>query len=104
MPATPQTIVEDPGPHWILASFTGGHCGQCKTPIHEGDEIAYLDDTLIRRECCAETGMYLSDTELANANRGRVDRVLVMPRGKTAKDRCPRCFIIHTVGQGDSCD
>jgi hypothetical protein len=66
-----------------------GRCGPCGQPFAEGDQVFYNDDdTLVGAECCGnpdEPRTDLSRTE---------PRIPVMPRGKTAKDRCDGCFQI----------
>jgi hypothetical protein len=36
-------------------------------------------------------------------NRGRTPGIVVLPRGKTGKDKCTSCFMVHSPGQ-DGCE
>lgn len=72
-----------------------GRCGNCDESFAPGDEVFYAppDETLTGVECCG----HVSESRPATPEVTLVDQV--MPRGKTAKDRCDRCFIVHTPGQ-----
>jgi len=103
MPATPAMFDPDAEPlRWFTASFKGGHCRHCGEDIEEGDEMAYASDRqIVRRECCGDDPQ---QPELITNPRNRPSEQRVMPTGKTKRDACSRCFIIHTAGQGDDCD
>lgn len=74
-------------------------CGRCGEQHDPGTEAQYEPDTsTVSAMECVEA--YESPVE-GSAPTYRPDRV--MPRGKTAKDRCNRCFMVHTAGQGDEC-
>jgi hypothetical protein len=104
MPATPAPYdPETRSLRWFVAQYTSGACSGCGTPIHEGEEIAYSGNQeegqyLVRRECCDAPDVYVSESST------RPSRVKVMPTGKTKRDVCSRCFIIHTAAQGDECE
>ena len=109
MPASIK-VIGDPI-KWFEAKWPGV-CGVCRDSFQAGDWIGYLagpdddPDVLIARSCCGDgDGMSLNEGSDFDAfNRGRPTGINVLPRGKSGKDACRRCFIIHTVGQGDDCD
>lgn len=81
----------------FLAQYAGT-CRGCGEVFDAGSEVQYTSASsgpdVIVAECCfgaAEINVETSATQTR-------DR-LTMPRGKTAADRCDRCFIIHTAGQ-----
>jgi hypothetical protein len=64
-----------------------GRCGNCGEMFEEGEPVVYgADDRLVRVECCADPegqgDPFLSTPE----------EIKVLPRGKTAADRCGKCF------------
>lgn len=65
-----------------------GRCGDCGQAFSVGEPVSYnADDVLVGAECC--------DGEGRNADTFAPGRAAVnetMPRGKTARDKCPRCF------------
>lgn len=66
-----------------------GRCGNCGEPFQAGAEVFYDDqDSLLVVECCGEEGQ--GAVHGAEQQTVKVDQV--MPRGKTARDRCDRCF------------
>lgn len=79
-----------------------GTCVGCGNRFDISALVAYNeDDQLYGVECCG----YLSMDEPGDidAKAGR-EKIRVMPTGKSKRDACPRCFIIHTAGQGDECE
>jgi len=87
-----------------MATFSAayaGRCGNCGEPFAPGAEVYYdADDSLNGQECCG-----LDDDR--NAVRGAealtapADKV--MPRGRTAGDRCDRCFQIPASNGSCGC-
>lgn len=84
-----------------------GACHACQAMIYPDDDVFYVNDNLIGMECCGgktdeeltpmvtlEDGMPAMDIE--------VPRELVMPRGRTARDRCGKCFMVPA--SNGSCD
>ena len=69
---------------WFPALYRG-ECTACGKKISQGDNIGYVDGEIVGLECCAGAGL----RTLTN----------VMPYGKTATDKCEKCFIIHATGQ-----
>lgn len=106
MPATPKHYLGNPDAEfrWFEARYPGS-CAGCGDPFEAGSQIGYAASTgedsrdqLIARACCGD-GLGVTDAELMSRNKP----VRVMPPGKTARDRCNRCFMIHTAAQGDEC-
>jgi hypothetical protein len=80
----------------FAASYTG-RCGNCTDLFEPGDEVAYDNDgVLVIVECCGAADE--SRTQLATVE---VDRV--MPRGKTAADKCRICFQIPSSNDVCGC-
>lgn len=84
-------------------------CGSpdCKNMIDAGMDVTMIDTDLGRvtvHTACAEHEIsYAEPVESDGAdfdsfNRGRPP-IPVLPRGKTGKDRCDKCFIVHAPGQ-----
>lgn len=79
-----------------------GRCAACGQGFSEGDLVSYTeDDTLIGRECCA--GTELDEPELSPAS-SRSTIIQTMPRNRTIKDRCSRCFQIPSSNNTCGCD
>jgi hypothetical protein len=77
----------------------------CGEDIKPGEYIVMHPDAGAVHEECAEDVGKLSQgngADFDSFTRGRAP-IPVLPRGKTAKDRCDKCFIIHTPGQ-DGCE
>jgi hypothetical protein len=84
--------------YWFSAKYKG-HCGACGKQFDVDSQIAYaespdkdrfdfnVDNVLVAEGCCAGTGFEVMTQ--------------VMPRGKTKKDACGACFIIHATNQKD---
>lgn len=75
-----------------MASFEAkfpGRCADCRREFGQGEMVEYDgEDRIVASACCGST------TE-DGQDRERVSAVAeVMPRGRTARDRCSRCFII----------
>jgi hypothetical protein len=66
-------------------------CGNCGEDINPKDKVFYDGKRVLGVECCT--------SEFTPENREREPDIPVMPRGKTAADRCDSCFIIHASGQ-----
>lgn len=85
------TFQDDPTnqpPHVFAAKFPG-ECAGCGQRFESGDEVMYRDDELcIAHECESPADITISR-----------NKIRVMPHGRTAKDKCPRCFIVHASGQ-----
>lgn len=77
-----------------------GTCRACGDPFPLGAMVRYnADDELV---CCEGTDMLNGESNGADFdsfNRGRTPGIVVMPRGKTAKDKCGLCFMVHASGQ-----
>lgn len=67
-------------------------CASCKTPLYAGLQGAYFAGEIIGG-CCEE------DPVIRSHESTTPKHIPVMPRGKTAKDRCDRCFMVHASGQ-----
>jgi hypothetical protein len=96
------------GRRTFLAKYQG-LCHGCGLVIYPDDEVFYLPggDNVIGNECCGDK----SDEDLTPqtpledglpAMDMDIPRELVMPRGKTARDRCGKCFMIPA--SNGSCD
>jgi hypothetical protein len=73
-----------------------GTCGGCGSEIDAGDLVFYDGDTLVGDACCAGADDLSVEAKSTIAQ--------VMPRGKTAKDKCPRCFQIPASNGACGCD
>jgi hypothetical protein len=69
--------------YWFEAKYSG-HCRNCSKTINIGDMIGYIEDELVGQQCCAGQDITTSS---------------IMPTGKTTKDRCNSCYMIHSNGQ-----
>lgn len=81
-----------------------GLCIPCGDDIRQGDSIvSHPEAGYIHEECWDDVSALPSKSEIDQAFSTRPRERSVLPRGKTAKDRCDKCFIIHTPGQ-DGCE
>lgn len=98
---------------WFHARYSSGNCMSCGGLVHKGDRIALVGDQILG-DCCEEVRHDLFDDPGPQGVPGRADDPFeeparrttvreVMPPGRTARDACPRCFIVHTIPQGDEC-
>lgn len=99
--------------NYFAARFSG-KCASCQVAFEPNDLIGYdEDDNIVGLECCGgipsdEVNTLTVEPESDGSgfdsfHPGRSPDIRVMPTGKTAKDKCPRCWMIHAVGQGDDC-
>lgn len=92
MTATPAYVPEIGPP--FQAKYSG-ECYGCGEPFEVGTMLRYKDDNLYVDHTCDSDGpVYV--TEKRSDGRAPIN---VMPTGKTARDRCDQCFIIHTTNQ-----
>lgn len=81
-----------------------GLCLPCGEDIQQDDEITHHEVTGYVHVHCVDD----ADAQAPSLPRDRRDpsvrTVDVMPHGKTARDRCDRCFLVHTAAQGDECE
>lgn len=79
-----------------------GQCIPCDELISVGDEVTMVDSDRGRitiHAHCAEDG------EIHVESRsGRPDHTATIPRGRTASDRCNRCFQIPASNGSCGCD
>jgi hypothetical protein len=77
-----------------------GLCMPCGEDIQVGESIAnHPDHGYIHEDCWGDAD---NIPQMPGERRSPRDHTPVtMPRGKTAKDRCGRCFIVHASGQVD---
>jgi len=74
-------------------------CACCHEEQPEGVLAAYGEDSMLRNvEPDHTPPEYGSEMAVAGSEDNRRG-IEVMPRGKTASDRCDRCFIVHATGQ-----
>jgi len=81
------------GPVEIDAQYHG-NCGRCFGKVRPGDVLTRVDGEWLA-QCCAPEAL----AELAVETKEKEPEIKVLPRGKTAKDICMKCFIIHANGQ-----
>jgi hypothetical protein len=86
------------------ARYTGGLCLPCDIVIERGDEITHHPTVGYVHVHCYDRANDAAPELPAERRAGVVRTVDVMPRGKTARDRCDRCFLVHTEAQGDDCE
>ncbi len=72
-------------------------CSRCFGKIWPGDVLTKINGEWVA-PCCAPEVANELEPELAPA---KDEAPNVMPRGKTARDACTKCFIIHANGQTD---
>jgi Fe-S cluster biogenesis protein NfuA len=97
-PATPAlaTIREVGFQPPVFTARYPGTCGGCGSEIDAGDTVFYDGDTLVGDGCCA------GDSTLSAEARTTIAQV--MPRGKSVKDRCSKCFQIPASNGACGCD
>lgn len=81
-----------------------GLCIPCGEEIQRDDEITHHEVVGYVHVHCIND----ADAEAPGLPRERrspaTRAVDVMPRGKTVRDRCDRCFLVHTAAQGGECE
>lgn len=79
-------------------------CLPCDSLIEPGDECVRHDEVgTIHLHCLDKVDEHIAG-QPAERREGVVRTIDVMPRGKTARDSCNRCFLVHTPAQGDDCE
>lgn len=81
-------------------------CIPCGEDIKRGESIRmHPQSGAVHEECWDNVGKVVQDDEDGSDpfGPGRVSPASVLPRGKAAKDRCHKCFLIHSPGQ-DGCE
>jgi hypothetical protein len=74
-------------------------CGTCDERHPVGTTAQYdADHTTVSAVHCAEQPPESNGAGFDSFTRGRAP-IAVLPRGKTGKDRCDKCFIVHASGQ-----
>lgn len=85
-----------------------GNCHPCAQTIDKGDYILnHPQHGYIHEDCryaADDTTAVSTSQDDGDGSESRVRTIDVMPRGRTAKDRCDRCFLVHTAAQGDECE
>ena len=71
----------------FLARYRG-YCWECKSDINVGDVISSANGK-VRHDKCESRALFEENT------------IVKLPRNRTVKDRCDRCFIIHPEHQED---
>ena len=85
----------------IFAAQHPGRCSNCSQAFGSGDRVYFTaDDTLMGAECC--DGVEVDES--GSSSTSRVSTITVMPRNKTIKDRCSRCFQIPASNNVCGCD
>lgn len=69
-------------------------CGGCNKPYEAGTAAVYVGTMLVS----TEDGCVGVQSD-RNIGEDLIPDHPVMPRGKTAADRCGRCFMVHASGQ-----
>lgn len=85
----------------VFPARYNGLCNPCAEDILKGQSITnHREYGYVHEECAlADEQPRESDEQPTEyPSHGRAP-IAVLPRGKTAKDRCDKCFIIHTPGQ-----
>jgi hypothetical protein len=77
-----------------------GLCFPCDQSIQQGDSIVNHPVHGYIHEDCQWDADSIAESDPEPRNRSSHTPV-TMPRGKTARDRCERCFLIHSTGQVD---
>lgn len=83
-----------------------GLCVPCGEDINQGDPITLHPDAGYVHEDCAEDVGKVAESNGADFNprdRGRAPGIAVMPRGRTTKDRCDRCFQVPASNGACGC-
>src|SRR5262245_36189767 len=76
-----------------------GACPSCEDDIDKGDMVSFVRTSsgrVVVHEPCA--GFDVSE-DPEEKDVDHTNPRIVMPRGKTARDRCNGCFMIHSPGQ-----
>jgi hypothetical protein len=85
-----------------------GNCGTCDAGFSAGDTVYWSppeigEPPVIDGPCCIESPQS-NGADFDAFNRGRPPGIAVLPRGKTAKDRCNTCFQVPASSGACGCD
>ncbi len=83
----------------IFTAKFPGSCARCGTPFDAGADVFYVGGDLYASDGCEDITEESIGAEFDSFTRGRTPGIAVMPRGKTKRDRCDKCFMIHASGQ-----
>jgi hypothetical protein len=89
----------------IFKADYAGTCSECQSSFRTGTEVAYLQSTgELIAACCINSEIAAADAVASGGDfdsftPGHTPGIAVLPRGKTKKDMCPSCFIVHSPGQ-----
>lgn len=80
-----------------------GKCAGCGETFPPGTAARYMPNPsggvdVIVMDCCEEPAES-NGADFDSFNRGRAPGIAVLPRGKTGRDKCNRCFMVHSPGQ-----
>lgn len=89
-----------------------GKCGNCGEGFQAGDLVQYADadGELCGVDCCGQGGSASSASLLfdeqreANREDPALAAVMVLPRGRTARDKCGKCFQVPASNGVCGCD
>lgn len=90
-----------------------GTCATCTAPIAAGDEVfqAPGNEGYSGLQCCGDRGddelvaHQRADDNLTVDDEDPADAIAqVMPRNRTARDACPKCWIIPAANGACNCD
>ena len=84
--------------HWFKLKFHG-HCALCHGPL-TGMLGAYDDNHRIIGECCRDVEPPTPEDDY----KARERVIDVMPRGKSARDACLRCFQVPSSSGVCGCE
>lgn len=77
-----------------------GFCLPCGEDIQQGEYITNHSEYGYIHEECTDIEPAKSTQTRERTTADGSPRVDVLPRGKTGKDKCNKCFIVHSPGQG----
>lgn len=79
-----------------------GRCPVCENPINKGDNVSMVDSDRGRITIHEE---HMQDGEIHVETGTKGDHTTgVMPRGRSATDRCGRCFQVPANNGACGCD
>ena len=86
---------------YIFPAAVAGKCGICATTYHAGEKVTRAEDGLtVAISCC---GDLLNESESDDLTDRSTKLPPVMPRGKSKKDMCSKCFQIPASSEVCGC-
>lgn len=87
----------------LFVARYAGTCGACFEPIEAGDEVGYSAENVLTCGECWRDGSPAVRVAFPGVE-APAPEAIPLPRGKSVRDRCPRCFQIPSTSGNCECE